>query len=225
MSSVPGVLHVLTNLGQNLTLEEFDDWYDNEHGPDRLRLSGFRAGTRYEATDAKTPRWAASYELDDIGFLKSPSYLHLMQNRSEREKIVLSKLETLDRRIYRLLYSKGHFEPSPGSDAIIVTVNLRVPLSAASEVEEWYTKEHVEMLSRVSGWYRTQFLRQEEPKEPAGFALYLAIHEYSTVNGLKGPEHAAAVSTPWRMRVMSDLVEGGPHRRTYSLYHVFTKQT
>ena len=78
------------------------------------------------------------------------------------------------------------------------------------------------MLSHVQGWFRTRFFKQEEPKE-TDLAIYLAIHEYSTMNGLQSPEHAAAVSTPWRMRVMSELVQGGPHRRTYHLYNVSSK--
>jgi hypothetical protein len=38
MSPVPGILHVLTDPGPNVTLDEFHDWYNNEHGPARMRL-------------------------------------------------------------------------------------------------------------------------------------------------------------------------------------------
>jgi 3-oxoadipate enol-lactonase len=51
---------------------------------------------------------------------------------------------------------------------------------------------------------------------------YIAIHEYSQSNGLGGPAHKAAQSTPWRTRVMLSL-KGPALRRTYILHRVIPK--
>lgn len=54
---------------------------------------------------------------------------------------------------------------------------------------------------------------------------YLAMHEFSEQNGIEGPEHKAARSTPWRMQIMSTIVQSVPIRRTYCLYGTFPKPT
>ena len=79
------------------------------------------------------------------------------------------------------------------------------------------------MLSRISGWLRTRLLKQEEPEE-VDDVKYFAIHEYHPENGLSSPGHKAAMSTPWRTHIMNDLVQGGPHRRVYRSYKVFSKE-
>src|SRR5207244_3107608 len=38
-------------------LDEFHDWYDNEHGPARLTVPGFLPGYRFRALDAAPPPW------------------------------------------------------------------------------------------------------------------------------------------------------------------------
>jgi len=164
MTSKACVLFVLSQPGTKVTSEEFHDWYDNEHVPDRLRLyvkvtfrrtkrthiisfrSGFKSSIRYEATDGKNPHWAASYDLDDADFLKTPEYLHLMNNRSPREKSVISRLDALDRRIYNLVYSQGQFLAQPNDDFTLVTVELKCSKSSAAEVEDWYRKVHLSRL-------------------------------------------------------------------------------
>ena len=54
--------------------DEFHDWYDLEHVPERLRVPGFLSGDRWiGATNPKIS--VATYDLDNVGVLKSPAYL------------------------------------------------------------------------------------------------------------------------------------------------------
>ena len=54
--------------------DEFHDWYDLEHVPERLRVPGFLSGDRWiGATNPKIS--VATYDLDNVGVLKSPPYL------------------------------------------------------------------------------------------------------------------------------------------------------
>ena len=56
--------------------DEFHDWYDLEHVPERLRVPGFLNGERWiGATNPKIS--VATYDLDNVGVLKSPPYLVL----------------------------------------------------------------------------------------------------------------------------------------------------
>jgi hypothetical protein len=53
--------------------EEFNEWYDSEHVPERLRIPGFDTGRRFIAV-AGWPRYLALYDLDSPGVLESAAY-------------------------------------------------------------------------------------------------------------------------------------------------------
>lgn len=53
--------------------EEFNDWYDTEHLPQRRGLPGFESGSRW-ACVAGWPRWAALYDLATPDALDTPEY-------------------------------------------------------------------------------------------------------------------------------------------------------
>ena len=53
--------------------EEFNDWYDTEHFPQRRSLPGFLSGSRWICLDG-WPRYLALYELTSLDALASPEY-------------------------------------------------------------------------------------------------------------------------------------------------------
>ena len=53
--------------------EEFHDWYDTEHVPERLALPGFRNATRWVCVQG-WPRYLALYDLDSPAMLDTPEY-------------------------------------------------------------------------------------------------------------------------------------------------------
>jgi hypothetical protein len=53
--------------------DEFDDWYDTEHIPERLRIAGFINAVRWVGTN--NPRVSlALYDLESLGVLTKPEY-------------------------------------------------------------------------------------------------------------------------------------------------------
>jgi hypothetical protein len=53
--------------------DEFHDWYDLEHIPERLRINGFLNAQRWIGLD--NPKASlATYDLDEVGVLHSPPY-------------------------------------------------------------------------------------------------------------------------------------------------------
>src|ERR1700675_5036097 len=53
--------------------DEFHDWYDLEHIPERLAIKGFLNAQRWIAVD--NPKVSlATYDLDEVGVLQSPPY-------------------------------------------------------------------------------------------------------------------------------------------------------
>jgi hypothetical protein len=53
--------------------DEFNDWYDTEHFPQRAGLAGIESATRWACLDG-WPRWLALYDLTSIAVLESAPY-------------------------------------------------------------------------------------------------------------------------------------------------------
>lgn len=53
--------------------EEFNDWYDLEHLPERASIAGFETALRFTCVQG-FPRYLAVYDLTDVGVLEAPAY-------------------------------------------------------------------------------------------------------------------------------------------------------
>ena len=53
--------------------EEFQDWYDSEHFPEREQCEGFETASRFVCIDG-FPRYLAVYDLADVDVLRGPAY-------------------------------------------------------------------------------------------------------------------------------------------------------
>ena len=61
--------------------EEFNDWYDTEHFPQRAALPGFESASRWVCLQG-WPRWAALYDLASVAALETAEYLAVSGPRS-----------------------------------------------------------------------------------------------------------------------------------------------
>ena len=67
-----GILIAAMNIA-NAAEDEFHDWYDTEHLPERQAIPGFLLCQRWiGAQDRKVS--VATYDLDTVGILQSPEY-------------------------------------------------------------------------------------------------------------------------------------------------------
>ena len=67
-----GLLLVTTEPPEGME-EEFHDWYDTEHIPQRLTLPGFESASRWQCVEG-SPRWLALYELASPAALETAEY-------------------------------------------------------------------------------------------------------------------------------------------------------
>lgn len=240
LSSCKGLLFVLVEVGDTLPDHEFQDWYNNEHVPLRTALPGFGATTRLVQTDGQTPTWAALYDLESVDYLKTEAYTRLAKTRSAREEGVLKRIAFLERRMYTLNegapttaskdfagYAEGE---GPLTPTTLIAVSVDVPPEHEAEFHRWYDEEHVPLLRKVPGWLRTRrFILTDsgvtgmlpgssEYKQPLRF---LALHDYSSPDGLDGPEWKAATSTPWRDKIFANVK--GLERLIFKVYKTFTQ--
>ena len=191
-------------------LDEFTDWYDNEHVPARLALDGFGTVSRFRAADALTPEWLATYEVRP-GTLDGAAYKAVWDNASAREKSIMSAA-TIDRRLYAPISDSGGTGEAP---AVLMAVSMSVPAAAVADMEAWYVEEHIPMLLAVPGWRRSRRYILASGDGPR----YLSLHEIDSRAAFDEPAYKAAASTPWRNRIVAAAI--GRERRVFELHRSF----
>ena len=211
MNMSDGLLFVYTEPG-SIPLAEFNDWYDNEHGPSRLAVPGICAGYRFRALDDKEPGWLAYYEIK-AGVLDSPEYKALAASASAREKSMMSRLATLDRRVYEPISDDG--DPYDGAPSVVLVMSMSVPPDREDDVAAWYTEEHIPMLLAVPGWRRIRRFRLTAGTGPT----YLSLHEMASTSVFDEDGYRAAVGTPWMKRVVDSAI--GRERRLFGFHRSF----
>jgi hypothetical protein len=157
----PGFLIVFAEPGANVTIDEFQDWYNNEHIPIRLdHLPSFLTGARYSASDSLRPSWVAVYDVDDTSTFLHESYTKLRVTRSPREADLVRRLELLDRRTYELIgdENKGltsSYHPRDPTK-FILTQGIECP---DDEALKGWLNAIAKDLDNVEGWTRTRIYK------------------------------------------------------------------
>ena len=236
MAPTPGVLYVTMQPKPTLPISQFHDWYNNEHGPTRLRLPFVTNGFRYRANDLEgaapseeKPEWMAVYDITDMNELTKDAYLRLRDQpvKSQREADTMKQIK-VDRKLYDHLqtWESEEFKTlekveneGEGNVVVAVFLTLNPGEEPKKAVEKWYQDEHVPMLSKVPGWLRTRRFVTSSI-DPNAAVDFMALHEYKPQNGLGGPEFQAAVSTPWAKEIGDKSVKH-KGRRVYDLYYTF----
>ena len=212
-----GLFYVYTDPG-TVDEAEFHDWYDHEHGPARLSVPGLGPAYRYRALDELKPAWLALYELDRPEVIESPEYKALGAKASDRDKSVGAGLATLDRRVYEQISEDGSpVGRNPDPAPVILAVAMSVPEGSEDDLDAWYTEEHIPMLLEVPGWRRIRRYRLVRGLDGPG-PDFLSLHELAGPEVLGEPGYRAAISTPWRDRVVASALRR--ERREFGLRNV-----
>jgi hypothetical protein len=82
MSDVAGLMMAMMQPPATME-EEFQDWYDTEHFPERRDCEGFVTATRMLCLDG-FPRYLALYDLESRAVMEGPGYAAIAKNRYSR---------------------------------------------------------------------------------------------------------------------------------------------
>ncbi len=175
--------------------DEFNDWYDTEHIPERLRVKGFINAERWIGAD--DPRIAfATYDLETIDVLQSAPYLAFTGvNQSPWTKRVEGGLQKIGRFVGEQI-TPGNLAGPPNAGGL-----LFVAMSVDSQVEEefnaWYDTGHLPRLMGVPGCLCARRFRTE-----GGSHKYLAVYHLESPEVCASKTWKAAVATPWTARII-----------------------
>ncbi|KAL4257074.1 hypothetical protein AB1N83_012930 [Pleurotus pulmonarius] len=200
-----GFLAVLSEPGSQVSVDEFHDWYNNEHIPLRLNnLPSFLTGARYRASDGLTPSWIALYDIDSTSTFSDESYTRLRMNRSPREADLIKRLELLDRRTLAVYLDSGENSKKTSSlrctnpTPILITHGLDCNAASGGKgaVEAWWNGL-LETLTMTNGWVRSRVFecidsgkvgtRINEGRESQDVPRYFVVHEYTEIATLIRP--------------------------------------
>jgi hypothetical protein len=106
--------------------QQFYEWHDKEHIPERLAIPGFRRGRRYSRPH-HSPEWFTMYEADDLDVVTSPGYLARLNAPTPATQRTLKYFRNTSRAVCRLACSMGS-----SSGGHMLTMRLQA-LNARSE--------------------------------------------------------------------------------------------
>jgi hypothetical protein len=180
--------------------DEFNDWYDLEHIPQRLGVPGFLGCERWIGGDNGKIS-VATYALDNVDVLKSPAYDAIGNhsgggaNLSVWSKRVTARIKMLMRFEGEPVVVDGGGAPK---DAPALLLNaMSVAPGHEREFDDWYDTEHIPALAAVPGTLSARRYRGTGAAAQKSLALY---HLEST----EVPSSAAwkaAANTPWTERM------------------------
>ena len=108
--------------------DDFHQWHNREHMPERVGIPGFRRGRRYVAI-AGTPEYFNLYEADSAEVLGGQDYLNRLNAPTEWTRQVVPSFRNVSRSICRVVYTHG-----VGQGAFILTQRFDVGERDRSQV-------------------------------------------------------------------------------------------
>jgi len=174
--------------------DEFHDWYDTEHLPERERVPGFLLSRRW--IGASDPRISvATYDLDSVAVLRSPGYLAIGgENLSPWSKRVTAKVDRLMRFEGDQILPGDELPPPEAGGLLLNAMNIAPELEA--EFNEWYDKEHIPALAAVPG-----VLCARRFRGTSGNRKYVALYHLADPEVAESAEWKAARVSDWTSRV------------------------
>ena len=181
-----------------VAVDEFNDWYDTEHIPERLAVPGFLSAQRWVAADGSALSFAF-YDLESVEVLTSEEYQSIAgQDYSPWTRRILSKTRDFAR------YEAVQLSPgdliSPAKAAALWVVRMNVPEDFQDEFNRWYDEEHLPQLSTVPGVLAGRRFRAVHG--PHG---YFAMYHVTDPEVPQGEAWREAAETPWTHKVRKQM--------------------
>jgi hypothetical protein len=174
--------------------DEFHDWYDTEHLPERQRVPGFLVCERW--LGAEDPLVSvATYDLDSVAVLQAAAYRAIGgENLSPWSKRITARVDRL-MRFEGDQILPGDQLPSPQAGGLLLNaMNIAPELEA--EFNEWYDKEHIPALAAVPG-----VLGARRFRGTSGNRKYVALYHLAEPSVVESVEWKTARQSDWTSRL------------------------
>jgi hypothetical protein len=178
--------------------DEFHDWYDTEHLPERQRVPGFLVCQRWIGTQDRKVS-VATYDLESVAVLKGPAYQAIGgQNLSPWSKRITGQVERLMRFEGDQILPGDQLPPDKAEGLLLNAMNIAPELEA--EFNEWYDKEHIPALAAVPG-----VLCARRFRSTSGNRKYVALYHLATPEVQESAEWKQARQSDWTSRLQPNF--------------------
>ena len=174
--------------------DEFHDWYDLEHVPERRRVPGFGLCERW--ISITNPKHAvATYDLSSLAVLQSEPY----------KAIAYENLSVWSKRVGPMCTRLIRFDGeqtlpgdanSPANAGGLLVNAMNVAPEHEAEFNEWYDNEHIPALSAVAG-----VLSARRFRDPKGTHRHLALYHLKSPEIPNGQAWKDAAASSWTDRL------------------------
>ncbi len=181
----------------NAAADEFHDWYDLEHIPEREAVPGFGLCERWIG-DTEPTFAVATYDLDSIGVLQSEAYKAIAyENLSVWSKRVTAKCSRL-LRFDGIQINPGDAPAPEGAGGLLLNA-MNVAPEAEDDFNAWYDEEHLPALTAVPGTLSARRFRSAV--EGRSVRRYVATYHLESPDVTRSDAWKTAVDTPWSARI------------------------
>jgi hypothetical protein len=179
--------------------DEFDDWYDTEHIPERLRIKGFINAVRWIGVE--NPKISlAIYDLESLDVLQKPEYLAVSPAHFSpwATRMLVQKCKRLCRFNCIQLAPGDRVAPDDARGLLVSAMN--VAPDAEAEFNAWYDTEHLPRLAALPG-----VLCARRFKSPGAGLKYVATYHLTSPEVCASAAWKAAAETPWTQKLMPHM--------------------
>jgi len=174
--------------------DEFHDWYDTEHLPERQRVPGFLVCERWLGAEDHLVS-VATYDLDSVAVLQGAAYRAIGgKNLSPWSKRVTARVDRLMRFEGDQILPGDQLPPSSAGGLLLNAMNIAPELEA--EFNEWYDKEHIPALAAVPG-----VLCARRFRGTSGNRKYVALYHLAEPGVVESAEWKTARQSDWTSRL------------------------
>ena len=178
---------------KNVATDEFHDWYDTEHLPERQRVPGFLVCQRWIGADDPAIS-VATYDLESHAVLKTPGYLAIGgENLSPWSKRVTARVERLMRFEGDQILPGDALPDAKAKGILLIAMNIAPEHEA--DFNAWYDTEHIPALSTVPGVLSARRFRG------TGGRKYVALYHLEAPEVQDSPDWKKMRESAWTDRL------------------------
>jgi hypothetical protein len=215
----PGLFFVISRVKDSSLVPDADYniWYNDEHIPDLLRFFQHKGqidrplALRYKNSNPDSDRpYLALYPLPDAQWMFSPDQAEfrwsIKQSRVLGVDNIFEHIEFTFRPYEKIQTFEGYQQASKtgvNRSKTIVCVAMEPGPSEEQqqELDDWYRKQHLDMLSMCKGYRRSTRYKRMDDQAPK----YLALHEYDCKpDELPADQIDRVKETDWSKKILAE---------------------
>ena len=174
--------------------DEFNDWYDLEHIPERQNVTGFDLCERWIGVD-NARQSLATYDLGSLEVLRGDEYKNIAyENLSPWSKRVTGMCSRILRFEGTQILPGNQKAPADANAILMVAIN--VDEGAEKDFNAWYNEEHIPNLSSVPGVCSARRF-----KSAGGTHSYVALYHLESEDVTSSRDWSEAINTPWSSKI------------------------